>query len=107
VLTLLLPQAAQAHGGPQLPRPGLLVAGNGEGLLETFFCLRRVRDGLLQQEFALNAMHLWFVGTLSGFLPGCRHLGQYGEPLFSPAYFPKRFGQQGNKIKLMRCPSNL
>src|SRR5213083_982198 len=37
--TLALPQAAQAHGGAQLPRPGLLAAGNGQGLLQAGFCL--------------------------------------------------------------------
>jgi hypothetical protein len=50
-LALVLPQAAQAGGGPQLPRFGLLAAGNGQGLLETGFRSGRVRDGLPQQEF--------------------------------------------------------
>src|SRR5262245_50426126 len=38
-LALLLPQAAQAHGGAQLPGLGLLAAGNGQGLVETDFGL--------------------------------------------------------------------
>jgi hypothetical protein len=37
-LALLLPQAAQADGGPQLQRLGLPVARHGEDLLETDFC---------------------------------------------------------------------
>src|SRR5215510_3274903 len=37
-LALLLPQPAQTQGGPQLERLGLLAAGHGEGLVETFFC---------------------------------------------------------------------
>ena len=36
-LALPLPQPGQAHGGPQLPRLGLLAAGHGEGLLEAGF----------------------------------------------------------------------
>src|SRR5215470_643804 len=34
---LLLPQACQAHGGPPLPGFGLLLAGNGQRLLEAGF----------------------------------------------------------------------
>src|SRR6516162_983371 len=45
LLALLLPQATEAHGGPQLQRFGLLAAGNIEGLLEAGFrlCLWRLR----------------------------------------------------------------
>ena len=46
-LTLLLPQTAEAHGGAQFPRRGLLLARHGEGLLETGVRLRRIRDCLL------------------------------------------------------------
>src|SRR5262245_749608 len=43
-LALLLPQASQAHGGAQFPRPGLLAAGYGEGLLKAGFrCSPMVR----------------------------------------------------------------
>src|SRR6266850_5387878 len=44
-LALLLPQASEAHGGAQLPRLGLLAAGNGQGPVETGFRLGRIRDG--------------------------------------------------------------
>jgi hypothetical protein len=37
-LALALPQPTQTHSGAQLPGFGLLAAGNGEGLLEAFFC---------------------------------------------------------------------
>src|SRR5262245_31752954 len=38
-LALALPQACEAHGGPQLPRLGLLTAGDGESLLQTLLRL--------------------------------------------------------------------
>ena len=41
-LALLLPQATEADGSPQLQRLRLLAAGKGEGLLEAGFCLVRV-----------------------------------------------------------------
>jgi hypothetical protein len=55
---LLLPQAAQAHSGAQLPGFGLLPAGNGQGLLEAGFGLGGVRDRLLLQQDALEAIRL-------------------------------------------------
>src|SRR5207245_1396359 len=53
-LPLLLPEAGEAHGRPQLPGFGLLTAGNGEGLLETGLSLGRVRDSLPQQQLPLD-----------------------------------------------------
>src|SRR6266511_2574260 len=44
-LALLLPQATQAHGSPQLPRLGLLAARYGQGLLEACFRLGCIRNG--------------------------------------------------------------
>src|SRR5215217_7608503 len=35
LLPLLLPEATQAHGGPQLQGFGLLAAGDGDGLTKT------------------------------------------------------------------------
>ena len=46
LLALLLPQLTQAYSRSQLPRFGLLAAGNGQGLLEARFGLGRIRDGL-------------------------------------------------------------
>jgi hypothetical protein len=48
-LALLLPEAAQARGDPQLPGFGLLAAGNSQGLLEAGFRLGHIRKGLPQQ----------------------------------------------------------
>ena len=55
---LPLPQPTQARGGPQLPGFGLLAAGNGQGLLEAGFGLGCIRDGLSQQQVALEPIHL-------------------------------------------------
>ena len=44
-LALLLPQSAQARGGSQLPRSGLLTAGHGQCLLEAGFGLGCIWDG--------------------------------------------------------------
>src|SRR5215831_2519581 len=49
-LVLLLPQACQAHGGPQLPGFGLLLAGNGPRLLEAGFRLLPWGPWALPQE---------------------------------------------------------
>jgi hypothetical protein len=48
-LTLLVPQACQAHGGSQLQRSGLLTASDREGLVEAAFRLGRIRGGLPEQ----------------------------------------------------------
>ena len=45
-LVLGLPQAGQAGGGTEFPGFGVLGAGDVEGLVETGFCLGRVRDRL-------------------------------------------------------------
>jgi hypothetical protein len=48
-LALVLPQPTQAHGGPELHVPGLLTAGNVEGLTKTGFRLLLVDNGRLEQ----------------------------------------------------------
>ena len=53
-LPLLLPPPAQACCGAQLPRFGLLVAGNGESLVETGFSPGHLWNGLAQQQLALE-----------------------------------------------------
>src|SRR5215510_7847962 len=49
-LALLLPHACQAHGGPQLPGLGLLLAGHGQRLLEAGFRLLPWGPWALPQE---------------------------------------------------------
>src|SRR6185503_857258 len=62
-LALLLPQVAQTGGRAQLPRLGLLAAGDREGLLEAGFDLGCIRDSLAQQQGTLEAIRL------------CQHVG--------------------------------
>src|SRR5215471_20571352 len=45
-LALVLPEAAQACGGAEFPRPRLLAAGDGEGLVEAGFRLSHIWSGL-------------------------------------------------------------
>ena len=47
-LALLLPEAAQARSGTQLPGLGLLAARNHQGLLEARFGLLCIGDGLAE-----------------------------------------------------------
>src|SRR5215831_663057 len=49
-LVLLLPHAGQAHGGPQLPGLGLLLAGHGQRLLAAGFRLLPCGPWALPQE---------------------------------------------------------
>jgi hypothetical protein len=63
-LALLLPQAAQAHGSPQLQRFGLLETGDIQGALEPGFhrflgCLR-----LLQEQNTPQAIDFGFQPAL-------------------------------------------
>jgi hypothetical protein len=59
-LALLLPEASEAHGGPQLQRLGLLAAGQGEGPLQPGFRLRLRRPHLSQQQDAPEARDFGF-----------------------------------------------
>jgi hypothetical protein len=58
LFALLLPQTAQTHRGAEPQRLGLLVAGDGEHLLETPVRLCRVSTILLEQELALKPVQL-------------------------------------------------
>src|SRR5882724_1081123 len=63
-LTLLLPQATQAHRRPQLQRLRLLAAGNLQGLLITGFCLLLMGCQLLEQQLSLEPIHLCLIDTV-------------------------------------------
>jgi hypothetical protein len=43
---LVLPEPCQARGSPQFSGPGLLTAGNNQGLLEAGFSLDDIWNGL-------------------------------------------------------------
>src|SRR5215510_3960379 len=60
VLTLGLPQACEAHGRSQFKRPGLLTAGNVQGMSKARFHLHRVRTGQPEDELSLQTMQLRF-----------------------------------------------
>ena len=92
--SLLLPQAAQARGGPQLPGFGLLAAGNGQGLLEAGFGLGCIRDGLAQEELALEPIRLREHVALPVCLERRQGLGQQAQPLRDMAGMPRRLGEQ-------------
>src|SRR4029453_2048365 len=59
-LALLLPEATEAHGGPQLQRFGLLAAGDVQGPLQPGFCLRLWRPRLPQEQDAPQATDFRF-----------------------------------------------
>ena len=67
---LLLPEPGEARGGSQLPRPGLTLAGQAQGLLETGLSFldtrgwgRLPRAVLRQQECSPQPMDLGFPRT--------------------------------------------
>src|SRR5215813_13766933 len=57
-LTLLLPEAAQAHGGPQLQGLCLLAAGNLQGLLKTHVGRLLIGEALPEEKLAFEPRHL-------------------------------------------------
>lgn len=58
VFALGLPQASETHRGPEFPGLRCLPTGYLQGLLETAFCLTRVRGRLLQQQFTFEPVQL-------------------------------------------------
>src|SRR5215472_9670842 len=81
LLALLLPQACQAYGGPQLPGLGLLLAGNGPRLLETGFRLLPWGPWALPQEQRAPERGLQGSGDVRRSTP-CAHRG---HPRVCPA----------------------
>ena len=57
-LTLVTPEAREAHGGAEFPGFGLLLTGDGEGALEVRFCFGGVGLRRQQSDFAGNAIDL-------------------------------------------------
>src|SRR5262245_45416867 len=101
---LLLPQAAQAHGGAQLPGFGLLATGHGEGLLETPFrlfydCRLWTVDFGLERKLALQPIQLRLILTFLSFVYCFQRLGHYVQPFSSLAPLPIRLSQQGKHIR--------
>jgi hypothetical protein len=72
----------------------VLALGDGEGLLEAGFSLGRRRDGLPQQQFALEPIRLRQLVAPPAGLERCASLGQEAQPLLDVACVPRRLGQQ-------------
>ena len=67
-LALLLPEAAQAYGRPQLQRFRLLAAGDGSGVLETGFCLGVILLNASEDELPLESIQLRLAPALPSLL---------------------------------------
>ena len=86
MLALLLPQACQAHGGPQLQRLRSLTPNEGEGALEASFRLtlaerQASRPATLpQHEFPLQTMQLRGIEMLRRLLSSYQRFLQCTEP---------------------------
>src|SRR5215831_1940552 len=61
---LPLPEAGQAHRGPQLPRPALLSAGCVDGLAEAVLGGADLIRRLGQEQLALLAVQLGLLGAV-------------------------------------------
>jgi len=103
-LALLLPEASQAHSGPQLERLRLLAACHSKGLMKTGFH-RFWGGGLLPQEFPPEAMQLCSIEPLSTPMSGRQRCGQGAQSLVRVSESAICFGQQGQLMRqFMRSP---
>src|SRR5215831_2288167 len=97
-LALLLPEATQAHGGPQLERFGLLAAGDVQSPLQPDFRLRRRGPRLPQEHDAAQATHFRFPEAFLVLLHQGVGLGQRLEAVFHVAQVGTDFRQQGAQV---------
>jgi hypothetical protein len=113
-LALLLLQARETHGRPQLQGFGLLAAGNIEGLVETglrfsprlpaAICLMPCAC-LFQQQFSLEPIQLRLPVALPTVVDHGQRLGHQGKPLFGLPHSPVCLGQQGKQKRPSQlCP---
>src|SRR5262249_10943368 len=100
-LALLLPEAAEAHGGAQLQRRRLLAVSDVEGLTKTGLRLWLVANRAPPEQVSPEAIQLRPPQAASTLAHRRQGLGQHTQPLFSQSHFPIRLRQQGKKI----CPS--
>jgi putative transposase len=101
---LLLPQPAQAHRGPQLPRLRLLAASHAKGLLEPGFRFRLFICRQSQQQLSFESIQLRLQETLPSNLRCRLRLGQHAQPLFRLPHVPIRASQQRQTIRPCMCP---
>src|SRR5262249_12997960 len=124
---LALPQAAQAHGCPQLERLCPLPAGHRDRLLKVCFGFHlrlgiggeglgngRVARGtchgpLSECEDAFETIELGGAYTLSGFVHYSERLRQHAQPFLCLSHFPPiRLGEHGKEPRpCQRCPCGL
>src|SRR5262252_5393995 len=105
LLPLLLPQATQAHGGPQLQGFGLLAAGNGEGLTKTllYFHQRFGAFPSLEQQLSFEPIQLRLVAPLTRAVHVRERLVQHLLPFVALAVLPIGPRQKGQGIGLSGC----
>src|SRR5262249_29927881 len=104
-LALLLPEATEAHGGPQFERFRLLTAGNVQGSLQPGFRLRLRRPRLPQEQDAPEAMDFRLPPAFLLLLYQGVGLVQCLEAVFYMAQVGRDLCQQGAKVwDEQRCP---
>src|SRR5882724_958081 len=102
-LALLLPQAAQAHGGAQLQGFRLLLASNSEGLVKAAFCLLLLRYRLPQEQDAPEAVDFRFPPAFLMLLHQGMCLDQRLEAVCRVAQEGTDFRQHGAKVWDEQC----
>ena len=105
LLALLLPEATEAHGGPQLQRFRLLAAGDIQSPLQPGFRLRLRRPRLPQEQDATEAIDFRFPPAFLMLLHQGVGLGQCLEAVFRVAQVGRDVRQQGAQVwDEQRCP---
>src|SRR5206468_5964503 len=84
---LLLPESSETYCCTEFPGFGLLVLGYTDGLRETRFRFSLIVCMLLQEEFAFEAIQLWFVPPFSCGICQCQCFRHHRQ---SCCWFPYR-----------------
>ena len=106
LLALLLPEATEAHGGPQLQRFRLLAVGDVQGPLQPGFCLRLRCPRLPQEQDAPEAIDFRFPVAFLMLLYQGVGFGQRLEAVFRVAQVVTDVRQHGAQVwDVQRCPS--
>src|SRR5215813_2566333 len=92
---LLLPEATEAHGGPQLQRFRLLAAGDVEGVVKPGFHLCRLLRGACEQQLPLKSMELGLPPALPRDVHARQRCVKHPQTFVSPSPLRIRLGEQG------------
>jgi hypothetical protein len=103
LLALLLPQATEAHGGPQLQRFLLLAAGDVQGALQPGFYLRLRCPHLPQEHDTPQARDFRFPSAFLELLHQSMGLGQRLDPVFGVAQGGRDVREQGTHLRDDHC----